>query len=231
MWKKVLVASSVLAIAGTSLVYAQRFGGPDGAGPGQAQRPGQMMRGGERMRVTADDLSAFADARVAGVKAGLRLNPDQEKNWPAFEQAWRNLAKLRADTYLAARDGTQVPPDDILERMQRRSDALGKRAAAVKDFTDATAPLYNSLDDIQKRRFAVMARVLRPMPVPDMSGPERRGPGMGPGMRPGGGPGQFQRGRLDQPDLSGGLLERTRFEDFRDTPENAIHSDSDEERR
>ena len=53
---------------------------------------------------------AFTDARVAAIKAGLRLTPEQEKNWPAFEAAYRNLAKLRTDR-VAARartDGTAV---------------------------------------------------------------------------------------------------------------------------
>jgi len=222
MWKQVLVATSALAIAGTSLVYAQRFGGPDGASPPQVRQG--PMRGGERFRVTADDLSAFADARVAAVKAGLRLTSEQDKNWAAFEQAWRNLAKLRADTYLAARDSTEPPSGDVLERMQRRSEALTKRATAVKDFTDATGPLYNSLDDTQKRRFAVLARVLRPMPVPGMQGPDpdRRGPG-------GTGPREFRRGGLEQPSVGedNGLLERTRFEDFRDAPENIVETDDE----
>ena len=34
---------------------------------------------------SAEDISAFMDARIAALKAGLRLTPDQEKNWPAFE--------------------------------------------------------------------------------------------------------------------------------------------------
>ena len=48
-----------------------------------------------------EDLGAFTDARVAALKAGLRLTPEQEKNWPAFEQAYRNLAKLRTDRFAA----------------------------------------------------------------------------------------------------------------------------------
>jgi hypothetical protein len=36
--------------------------------------------------------SAFLDARIAALKAGVRLTPSQEATWPAFEQAVRNMA-------------------------------------------------------------------------------------------------------------------------------------------
>src|SRR5579862_8270202 len=86
MLKPVIVATAALAIAGTSLVYAQqrgdhhRFGGP---GAEQHHRP------------SAADMAAFTDARIAALKAGLELTPDQQKNWPAFEQAVRDAAQLR----------------------------------------------------------------------------------------------------------------------------------------
>jgi len=39
-------------------------------------------------------IKAFTDARIAALRAGLQLTPDQEKNWPPFEQALRDLVKL-----------------------------------------------------------------------------------------------------------------------------------------
>src|SRR6202050_1299608 len=86
MLKSVIVATAALAIAGTSLAYAQqRFGHRGFGGPGAEQRP----------RPSAADMAAFTDARVAALKAGLELTPDQAKNWPAFEQAVRDAAQLR----------------------------------------------------------------------------------------------------------------------------------------
>ena len=41
-------------------------------------------------------MAAFTDARIAALKAGLELTPDQAKNWPAFEQALRDMVQLRA---------------------------------------------------------------------------------------------------------------------------------------
>ena len=81
MWKAIVAGTAALAIAGTSLAVAQQRG----------------RDGGERWRPSIQDLSAFTDARLAALKAGLTLTADQEKNWPAFEQAARDVAKLRSD--------------------------------------------------------------------------------------------------------------------------------------
>jgi hypothetical protein len=77
--KKVLLAGiAALAIAGSTAVYAQ-------------QRPWSH----EHTRMSPEDRAAFTDARIAAVKAGLKLTPDQEKLWPPVEAAVRDLAKLR----------------------------------------------------------------------------------------------------------------------------------------
>ena len=49
------------------------------------------------MRMSPEDRAAFADARIAAVHAGLKLNADQEKLWPPVETAVRDFAKLRID--------------------------------------------------------------------------------------------------------------------------------------
>ena len=155
MWKKAVVGAAVVLVAGSMMVYAQqqRFGGPG--------TPGGMM--GSPLagwRPSADDMSAFADARIAALHAGLRLTADQEKSWPAFEQALRDAAKIRIERRTAARD--QQPSANPIERMQRRADAMTTRGAALKRLADTAAPLYQSLDDAQKQRFAMLARFLRP---------------------------------------------------------------------
>src|SRR6202167_5719535 len=87
MLKSIIAATAALAIASTSLVYAQqRFGHHGFGGPGAEQRH----------RPSAADMAAFTDARIAALKAGLELTPDQAKNWPAFEQARRDMAKCLA---------------------------------------------------------------------------------------------------------------------------------------
>ena len=62
----------------------------------------------------SEDRAAFADARIAAVHAGLKLNPDQEKLWPPVETAVRDFARLRIDRANARID---AQPDDF--RMRR----------------------------------------------------------------------------------------------------------------
>ena len=145
MWKTVLAGTTALAIAGGTLAYAQ---GP-GQGPGFGPR-------GPHWRASAADMGAFTDARVAALHAGLKLNADQEKNWPAVETALRDLAKVRSER-LAARASAEKPKDPI-ERLATRADAMETRGAALKKLADTAAPLYKGLDDAQKHRFMVLAR-------------------------------------------------------------------------
>jgi len=147
MWKAIVAGTAALAIAGTSLVYAQQRGGRDG----------MMM---ERPQLNAEDLRAFGEARLAALKAGLLLTPEQEKNWPAFEQAARDYGKVRLDRFAALRSGTTG--DDPVERLRQRATAMSDAGAALKKLADATDPLYKSLDENQKRRFAILNRVTGP---------------------------------------------------------------------
>ena len=185
MWKSAVVAAGVLALAGTTVLVAQdRDAGPRSMGPHMAQggpdgprwggdRDGPRWGGGpgwhrwggrgegERRRFSADDMRAFADARIAGLHAGLALRPDQEKNWPAFEQALRAAAKDRIDRVQArqaAGDGAQPQAGDPVERLKRIADAMSRRGAVLKQIADTAAPLYASLDDAQKNRFRMMSR-------------------------------------------------------------------------
>ena len=151
MWKTVLAGATAVAILGSSAVYAQ-----DRAAPASGARDVP------RWQPSAEDISAFTDARVAALKVGLKLTPEQEKNWPAFEQAYRDLAKARADQMRAFREQRQSNQagTDYLSRLQRRADALIARGNALKSFGAAAAPLYQSLDEAQKRRFAALSRAM-----------------------------------------------------------------------
>ena len=81
MWKTAAAGAAALVIAGSMIVYAQQ--GP-GFGPRGFDRPRDLPPMGD-WHPTAQDLSAFADARIAALHAGLQLNADQEKSWPSFE--------------------------------------------------------------------------------------------------------------------------------------------------
>jgi len=144
MLKTVLAGTTALVLAGSALAYAD---------------VGQRGHGMHHQRASAEDISAFGDARIAALHAGLRLSAGQEKNWPAVEAAMKDLTKVRSDR-VAARAKADKPKDPI-ERLAARGEAEAERGAALKKFADAAAPLYNSLDQAQKHRFMVLARVNR----------------------------------------------------------------------
>ena len=159
MLKVILAGATALAIAGSTLVYAQQSSGHDPAGP---ERRGQH----QRWQMSAEDAEAFSDARIAALKAGLRLTPDQEKSWPAVEAAMRELSKDRIARMEERRkqreaQGDQPRERDMLASLRQRAEIMGKRAAGLSRLADAAEPLYKSLDDGQKRRLAMLTRNMR----------------------------------------------------------------------
>ena len=152
--KKVIVAGiAAVVIAGSTVaVYAQHRH--------------------HHARLSMEDRAAFVDARIAAVKAGLQLTPDQEKNWAPVEAAVRDFAKqrlARANARATERDARRVdrnedrnaapPPVDPVARLRDRADAMAETAAGLKRIADAADPLYKSLADKQKRRLAVLTRM------------------------------------------------------------------------
>ena len=49
------------------------------------------------MQRSAAADEALLDARLAGMKAGLKLTPDQEKLWGPFEAAVRDASKAHME--------------------------------------------------------------------------------------------------------------------------------------
>lgn len=148
MRKFAIAAVAVLAIAGSTAVYAQH-----------------RHWGYGHSRMNPEDRAAFADARIAAVHAGLKLTADQEKLWPPVEAAVREFAKLRIDRanarMNASRDDSSQKPDDPVTRLRDHADNMATMAAAMKKIADAADPLYKTLDDGQKRRLSVLTRMDR----------------------------------------------------------------------
>jgi hypothetical protein len=147
MRKVWLAGVAVLAIAGSTAVYAQHSS--------------WFREHMQHMRLSPEDRAAFVDARIAAVHAGLKLTPDQEKLWPPVETAVRDFAKLRIDRanarMKAENDQTdQQKAEDPVARLRERADNMANSAAALKKIADAADPLYKTLDDGQKRRLALL---------------------------------------------------------------------------
>ena len=102
------------------------------------------------------------DAHLAAMKAGLNLSEAQARNWPAFEAAIRDAEKSRAERWRQARDrmATGEAPSPI-ERMTIMAGHLEKMAGQLQRVADAGKPLYESLDDGQKRDFGPLMREFR----------------------------------------------------------------------
>src|SRR6266699_5839127 len=147
MRKFAIAGIAALAIAASTAVYAQH-------------RPWFH----DHVRLSPEDRAALTDARIAAVKAGLKLTPDQEKLWPPVEAAVRDFAKLRIDRanarMNAERDSQDSQkPSDPVARLRDRADTMAATAAAMKRIADAADPLYKTLDDGQKRRLAILTHM------------------------------------------------------------------------
>jgi hypothetical protein len=109
----------------------------------------------DRAELSANQMNDQFNARTARIKADLRLTPEQDKNWAGFESAMKTMGKQNADREIARRDdmAQRKAPIEIIEQMRLQAKYLGERSVDRKNLADAAAPLYASLDDLQKKRF------------------------------------------------------------------------------
>jgi hypothetical protein len=167
--RKLLLASVALAgLAGSPLALSTSAAADDAPAAPDSARTQRMM----------DDQSVLLDAHLAGMKAGLKLTADQEKYWPAFEAAVREAAKARAESRRGMREhmGDSERPSPI-EHMTMLSEHLQKMSTELKLVVDSGKPLYNSLDDSQKRLFGPLLRDF--LPRGPHGGDHRRNEGEG----------------------------------------------------
>lgn len=162
---------------GGSMREGSMRGGPerDGSMRGGSMREG--ARDGGRDALSAQDRDAFMDARLAALRAGLRLTADQDKLWPPVEEAIRAVARQRDEARAIRRERwasmRESGPGEIPERLRFASDRMLAAGEALRRLADATAPFHASLDEGQKRRLAVLTRFMEP----------QRGGGDGRGQR------------------------------------------------
>jgi hypothetical protein len=160
--RKLLLASVALAGLAGSTFALNAF-----AAPGDAPTAPDSAR----MQRMIENQSVMLDAHLAGMKAGLKLTAEQDKNWPAFESAIRDAAKARIESrrQMGEHNGNGERPSPIAH-LDRMSEHLQKMSAELKMVADAGKPLYDSLDDSQKRHFGPLLRDFLPR------GPRDAGP-------------------------------------------------------
>lgn len=110
--------------------------------------------------LSQEDKEAFLDARIAALKAGLKLTPAQEKNWPAVESALRAYEKAKKDQTEEWRKAAHEEHQhkDLIDHLQKKAQFLSAYAAETAKLADAAKPLYDSLDESQKHRLGVLLR-------------------------------------------------------------------------
>jgi hypothetical protein len=112
----------------------------------------------DRVELTANQMADRSDARIAKMKVDLNLTADQDKNWAGFASAMQDTNKKQADRWTAMRDARaqQHGSVDLIDEVRRNADSQIEYANERKKLADAAQPLYASLDEQQKNRFAAM---------------------------------------------------------------------------
>jgi hypothetical protein len=121
--------------------------------PSLAQNPAQAP---SQDLLNAADWKSLTEARIAAVKAALQLTPDQEKLWPAVEDAIRARGQGR---YLRLQALAASPSGDVdpIQLLRSRADSLAQRSAELTKLAFAWQPLYPTLDAGQRLRVRILA--------------------------------------------------------------------------
>ena len=90
---------------------------------------------------SAADRETLLHAKLAGMKAGLALKPEQESLWSGFQSAVEGTFKSHTEG---------APPSSPVDRVARGAAERATIAQAAK-------PLYDSFDDTQKRNFELLS--------------------------------------------------------------------------
>ena len=149
MLKIVAVGATAFLLVGIQLAYAQDR---------------------ELEQATAADVETLTAARINIVKSALQLTPDQEKLWPALEEAMRARAndrearieriKKEADELRGHNLSDVLRDRNPADFLNRRADALTQKATDLKKLAAAWQPLYQTLSPDQKQRLAHVEMVV-----------------------------------------------------------------------
>lgn len=119
---------------------------------------------------SATDTAMLTDVRINVIKSALQLTPEQEKYWPAIEQAIRFRAKDRLERLAKLKERAEhlheggpaefLSSPDPVEFLNWRADSLAQRSAGLKKLADAWQPLYQTLNPDQKQRIRFVTMML-----------------------------------------------------------------------
>ena len=118
--------------------------------------------------LTDSQIGDQVDAKIAKLKANLRLTADQGRDWPSLESTLHDFGidQFKRQTALSteretrresrrrdrSNDGDQgeARPDEI-DNMRRDADSLTARADNLRRIASAAEPLFRTMNEGQKR--------------------------------------------------------------------------------
>ena len=149
--------------------------------PAIAQQGGGEGR--HQHRLEQVDREALVDARIAAIRAGLRLTAEQEPLFTPVEQAIRDMAEqrmarwgemrerraeMRGETRGEMRDMSREERRELraerqaernfMDRVQMQAGRAADQATQLGSFASAMNPLWDSLDESQQRLLPVLMR-------------------------------------------------------------------------
>jgi hypothetical protein len=108
-------------------------------------------------RPTINQLVARDEAKIAQLKANLRITKEQESDWGRFEAALKDISKKRAERRLALMDewdkreaDKDRKPLTHSEALRKHADALALRAEEIRAIADAAEPFSDKLNANQR---------------------------------------------------------------------------------
>lgn len=127
--------------------------------------PAAAQNRNDNNRPTINQLVAKDEARIAQLKANLRITQEQERDWNRFEAALKDISKKRAERRMKLMDEWDMreaekdkKPLTHAEVLRKHADALALRAEEIRAIADATEPFSEKLNNQQRQQVDQIVR-------------------------------------------------------------------------
>ena len=132
----------------------QGYGPGYGAGAGMGRGMGSMGQGPMRQGMGPQAFAnpgAFAEGRLAGLKARLNITAAQEPAWKAFADQAKQQAEVMQKLMASVQGSAQATAPERIELrtqiMKQREEQMAKGTAAFKELYAALSPEQKALAD------------------------------------------------------------------------------------
>lgn len=142
-------------------------------------RGGSGGYGSHAAMLSQDDRAALTEARIAAIRAGLRLTDAQEALFEPVAAALHGMNDMREsmredmherrserrgamqdmsreERREMRRDRQAMQGRDFMQRLERRSETASAHAAVMADLTQAMRPFWEELDNDQQRLLPIL---------------------------------------------------------------------------